>query len=139
VTLEVLRGDARSTKRVMVGERPSASEPREEREEQDGGGIDWLGLRYQELSPGLRSSHSVPDRVEGVWVRGVSPRSPLVDERVEPGDIITEVNGKPVRSVAEFETTVRGAASGSYLRFYVQRFDPRTGRAAQFFAFARVP
>jgi serine protease Do len=139
VTLEVLRGDARSTKRVLVGERPSASEPREEREEQEGGGIDWLGLRYQELSPRLRSSHSVPDRVQGVWVLGVSPRSPLVDERVEAGDIVTEVNGEPVRSVAEFESAVRGAAAGSYLRFYVQRFDPRTGRSAQFFAFARVP
>jgi len=34
---------------------------------------------------------------------------------------------------------VKAARPGSYLRFYVQRFDPRSGRSGQFFAFARVP
>jgi serine protease Do len=139
VTLEVLRGRQRSVRRVAVGERPSAEEPLEAREEPAGGGIDWLGLRYQDLSPGMRSSHSIAESVQGVWVRSVSPRSPLVDERIEPGDVITEVNGRPARSVAEFEAAVREARSGSYLRFYVQRFDPRSGRSAQFFAIARVP
>ena len=139
VTLEVLRGTERSTKRVLVGERPTPDETPEPAEERNDGGIDWLGLRYQELSPGLRSSHSIPERVQGVWVRNVAPRSPLVEEQIEPGDVITEVNGQPVRSVAEFEAVVKAARSGSYLRFYVQRFNPRNGTSSQLFAFARVP
>jgi serine protease Do len=139
VTLEVLRGTERSTKRVQVGERPSPEETPEPREERDDSGIDWLGLRYQELSPGLRSSHSIPERIQGVWIRSVAPRSPLIEEQLEPGDVITEVNGQPVRSVAEFEAAVKAARSGSYLRFYVQRFDPRNGTSSQLFAFARVP
>jgi len=77
--------------------------------------------------------------VQGVWVRAISPRSPLVDEGVEPGDVVTEIGGRPVRTVAELETVVKAARPGSYLRFYVQRFDPRSGRTGQFFAFARVP
>ena len=139
VALEVLRGGERRNLRVTVAERPGVPEEAEEPAEQNGRGIDWLGLRYQELSPGLRSSHGVPESVRGIWVRSVSPRSPLVEERVEPGDVITEINGRGVGTVAEFEEAVRGARPGSVLRFYVQRFDPRSGRSAQFFAFARVP
>jgi serine protease Do len=139
VALEVLRGKERQSLRVTVSERPVAQDAPEQPEEQSGSGIDWLGLRYQELSPGLRSSHGVPETVRGVWVRSVSPRSPLVEEGVEPGDVITEVNGQPVGSVEEFEQAVRGARTGGYVRFYVQRFDPRSGRSAQFFAFGRVP
>ena len=139
VTLEVLRGTERSTKRVMVRERPTNEAAAEPREEPGGGGIDWLGLRYQELSPGLRSAHSIPENVHGVWVRGVAPRSPLVEEGVEPGDLITEVNGQAIRSVAELESAVKSARSGSYLRLYVQRFDPRGGASSQLFAFVRVP
>ena len=123
----------------MVRERPTNEAAAEPREEPGGGGIDWLGLRYQELSPGLRSAHSIPENVHGVWVRGVAPRSPLVEEGVEPGDLITEVNGQAIRSVAELESAVKSARSGSYLRLYVQRFDPRGGASSQLFAFVRVP
>ena len=139
VRLELLREGTRLDRTVTLGERPNAEEAPEPHEERTQPGIDWLGLRYQDLTPGIRSSHAIPDEVQGVWVRGVSPRSPLVDENVEPGDVITEINGRKVRNVAEFEATVKGARAGSYLRFYVQRFDPRTGRSGQLFAFARVP
>jgi serine protease Do len=139
VNLLVLRGGDRRQMRVTVGERPGAVQQPEQAEEQEGGGIDWLGLRYQELSPGLRSSHGVPETVRGVWVRSISPRSPLVEERVEAGDVITEVDGKAIANVADFEAAVRAARPGGYVRFYVQRFDPRSGRSAQFFAFGRVP
>jgi serine protease Do len=139
VTLDVLRGGGRRSLRVTVAERPGGQEAVERPDERNGSGIDWLGLRYQELSPALRSSHGVPEAVRGIWVRSVAPRSPLVDERVEPGDVITEVNGRAVSSVTEFEEAVRLARPGGYVRLYVQRFDPRSSRSAQFFAFARVP
>ncbi len=138
VRLEVLREGQRIDRTVTLGERPNAEEAAERHEEQAQPGIEWLGLRYGDLSPGIRSSHGIPEDVEGVWVRGVSPRSPLVDENVEPGDVITEIDGRPVRNVAELEAAIKAAKSGSYLRFYVQRFD-RRGRSGLFFAFARVP
>jgi S1-C subfamily serine protease len=135
----IRREGQRLARTVTLGERPNAEETPERHEEPAKPGIDWLGLRYQDLTPGIRSSHGIPDGVEGPWIRAVSPRSPLVDENVEPGDVITEVNGGRVRNVAEFEAAVKAARSGSYLRLYVQRFDPRSGRSGQLFAFARVP
>ncbi|HXT19607.1 MAG TPA: trypsin-like peptidase domain-containing protein [Thermoanaerobaculia bacterium] len=139
VQLQVLREGKRVQRTVTLGERPSAEESPEPPEEHAPSNVEWLGLRYGDLSPGIRSSHGIPDDVNGVWVRAVSPRSPLVDENVEPGDVITEIDGKPVRNVAELEAVMKAAKSGAYLRFYVQRFDPRSGRSGQFFAFARVP
>jgi serine protease Do len=143
VQLDVLRNGQRAMRTVTLGERPMTAAEKSDAapDEPSTPGIDWLGLRYGELSPGIRAAHSIPDAVQGVWIRGISPHSPLVEQSidVEPGDVIVEVNGRQVRSVQDFESGVKAARSGSYLRFYVQRFDPRDGRAGQFFAFARVP
>ena len=140
VKLDVLRDGKRIQRTVTLGERPlTGEEAPEAPEEPAQPGVEWLGLRYGDLTPGIRSSHGIPDDLQGVWVRAVSPRSPLVDESVEPGDVITEVGGRPIRNAAELEAVVKAARPGSYLRFYVQRFDPRTDRSGQFFAFARVP
>ncbi|HXT52749.1 MAG TPA: trypsin-like peptidase domain-containing protein [Thermoanaerobaculia bacterium] len=138
VKLQVLRTGKRIERTVTLGERPTGQEAPEPPEDHAQPGVEWLGLRYGDLTPAIRSSHDIPEELQGVWVRAISPRSPLVDENVEPGDVITEIDGRPVRTVAELEAVVKAARSGSYLRFYIQRFDPRNG-SAQFFAFARVP
>jgi serine protease Do len=143
VQLDVLHEGKRAMRTVTIGERPGTDEEKVETPsgEPASPGMDWLGLRYGDLSPAIRSSHGIPDAVQGVWVRGISPHSPLVEQSVdvEPGDVIVEINGRQVKGVADFESVIKAARSGAYLRFYVQRFDPRSGRSGQFFAFARVP
>jgi serine protease Do len=141
VILEVLRNSRTSDRTVTLGERPEQGEPPAPREEirEQGGGMDWLGLRFQELTPALRSSHGIPAGAHGVWVREVSPRSPLVDDRVQAGDVVSEVNSQPVGSVRELEAAIAEVPAGGYLRLYVQRFNPREERPLQFFAFLRVP
>ena len=70
----------------------------------------------------------------------VAPSSPLYAEGVVTGDLIVEINGRPVGSSDELETQVGAAAAGSYLRFYVKRFNPqRGGDGVSFFAVVRVP
>ena len=101
------------------------------------GQLEWLGLEYQTLTPGLKQAHEIPTEVRGVWVRDIAARSPLVDERLAPGDIITEVGGEAVTDRDSFEAMVGAAESGSFLRFYVRRFSERGDNG--FFAFVRVP
>lgn len=141
VVLHVLRGGTIHRRPVRLGERPEQGEALEPRPEEPAAvGADWLGARFQELTASLRSAHGIPEGMHGVWVRDVAPRSPLVDERVQTGDLITEVNGEKVESVRELEKAVAATPSGNYLRLYIQRFDPAGGgRPAQFFAFVRVP
>jgi len=141
VEVEILRDGKRLKKSVDLVERPSASGTDSEPEESEESGIDWLGLRYQNITPGLRQTHGLPEDAEGVWVTDISPRSPLYDEGVRAGEIInliTEVNGRDVGSVEEFEDSVRLAESGSRLRIYIRRF-ARGQEVQPLFVFPAVP
>ena len=125
VELEVLRRGDRQRMQVKLAERPvDGEEPASEDSDTDPG-IDWLGIRYQDLTPGLRSMHGLPEDLEGVWITELSPRSPLYDEGLRAGqviNVITEVNGEPVDGVDTFEQIAAAAPSDARLRIYVRRF-----------------
>ena len=141
VELEILRDGEVVIKTVTLEERDGEGEEEESESSSESSGIEWLGMRYQDLTPGLRSMHDLPDDLEGVWVNSVSPRSPLYDEGVRARNVInviTEVNGRTVEDVAEFERIVGEANSGSRLRIYFRRFV--NGQEVQpLFAFPEVP
>ena len=138
VTLDVWRDGKTIKKDVKLSERPGDEEVAETRPAEDESGIDWLGLQYQGLTSNLRSVHGVPDEIDGVLITSVAPASPLYEQAVRPGSIITEVNGREVTSVQEFEEAVKSAKSKSYVRLYVQNIG-RGGQTQPFFAVVQVP
>jgi serine protease Do len=141
VRMEVLRDGKRVTKKVELTERPSEGGATDEDEGEEESGIEWLGLRYQDLTPGLKSMHGLPEDLQGVWISDISPRSPLYDEGVRSGEIInviTEVNGTEVADAEEFETIVRGMDSGSRMRLYIRRF-ARGQEIQPLFVFPAIP
>jgi len=141
VELEILRDGETIEKSVTLDERESAGDEAEAEDDSERPGIEWLGMRYQNLTPGLRTMHSLPDDLNGVWVTSVSPRSPLYDEGVRAQNVInviTEVNGRGVEDVDAFEQMVQDSRSGSRLRIYFRRFV--NGQEVQpLFAFPEVP
>jgi serine protease Do len=139
VTLEVWRDGKIVQKEVKLSERPEDNQVAEARPDDGDSGIDWLGLQYQSLSPSLRSLHGVPDNVEGVLISNVTPTSPLYEQAVRPGSIITEVNGREIKSVEEFEEIVKAAKPKSYLRFYAMNISQRGENVQPFFAVVQVP
>ncbi|HTQ80727.1 MAG TPA: Do family serine endopeptidase [Thermoanaerobaculia bacterium] len=141
VTLGILRNGQHMDRTVKLAERPGTSAQAEEVRPDRAGGIDWLGLQYEDISSDLRSGHGIPAGTHGIVVTNVAPTSPLYDARLRPGDIITEVNGKSVASVDAFESTVKAAKSGSFLRIYVERFAQQPGapKPQPFFAIVKVP
>ncbi|HEX4966293.1 MAG TPA: Do family serine endopeptidase [Thermoanaerobaculia bacterium] len=138
VSLEIFRDGKTVTKSVKLRERPGQNEQAQEKKPEGRPGIDWLGIQYQDLSGSLRQGHNIPDDVQGVIVTNVAPTSPLYDQFVRPGSIISEVNGHPVKGVDDFEKTVKSAKKGSYLRFYTLQFDQR-GNRQPFFAVVQAP
>ncbi|HEY9421257.1 MAG TPA: Do family serine endopeptidase [Thermoanaerobaculia bacterium] len=139
VTLDVWRDGKTVQRQVRLRERPDQDEQEAAvRRPDTGRGIDWLGIQYQDVSGSLRSAHGIPEDVDGVIVTSVSPTSPLYEQFVRPGAIITEVNGQKVKSVDEFESAIKGAKSKSYVRLYALLFDQRGGRQP-FFAVVQVP
>lgn len=139
VTLELWRDGKTLERQVRLGERPGQEQQASNQEPEEEGGIDWLGIQYQDLTSNLRQVHGIPGSIDGVLVTNVAPTSPLYDQFVRRGHILSEVNGQKVGSVSEFERVVKGAKPGSYVRLYVQQFG-RGGEPGQpFFAVVQVP
>ncbi|MDY7095894.1 MAG: trypsin-like peptidase domain-containing protein [Acidobacteriota bacterium] len=139
VQLEVLRGGETVTKTVELAERPGAEVADLEDDGEDSGSIDWLGIQYQDLTPGIRDAHGIPEDMDGVWITAVEPSSPLYEENVRRGQVVTEVNGTAITGSSSFEEAVGSITSGGYLRLYVVTVSPRLDRPVGRFAFVRVP
>ncbi len=60
-----------------------------------------------------------------VVVDVVGADSPVRDQGVSPGDVITEVNGAAVKTPDEFEGALGKLKKGGYVRLYVRRFQPQ--------------
>jgi serine protease Do len=138
VRLRIWRDGKTFDKEVRLSERPGVDVADAEEPEDGDSGIEWMGLQYQDLSGGLRSQQNVPENVNGILVTNVAPTSPLYEQALRPGSIITEVNGQEIESVEQFEELVRAAKSRSYLRFYVVNV-ARGGATQPFFAVVQVP
>ncbi|MEO8217099.1 MAG: Do family serine endopeptidase [Acidobacteriota bacterium] len=97
-----------------------------------------IGISVDQMSPRYAQSYGIPDNQTGVVVTFVKEVSPAGDANLQEGDVITQVNGKPVNNVTELKRIIEATQSGEYLRFYVTRYG-RGGRSQSFFALVQVP
>jgi serine protease Do len=79
------------------------------------------GLSVQGLSGDLRGQLQVPESVQGVVITDIDPESPAGGSGLQQGDIITQVNRKPVTNVSEYNAAVRAGASRESTLFLVRR------------------
>ncbi len=64
------------------------------------------GLYLEELSPVLRRQLQVDPALKGVLVHGIAPASLAAEAGIQPGDVITEINRKPVSTLAQAEAAL---------------------------------
>ena len=81
-----------------------------------------LGLAVQPLTPALAQQLGVR-ATQGLVVQNVMEGSPAAEAGFERGDVIVEVNKKPVKSVSELRESVAKNGKGSPMLFRVQRQD----------------
>jgi serine protease Do len=81
-----------------------------------------LGLAVQPLTPALAQQLGVK-ATQGLVVQNVQDGSPAADAGFERGDVIVEVNKKPVKSVAELRESVDKHGKGKPMLFRIQRQD----------------
>ncbi|MEA2832024.1 MAG: serine protease Do [Methylobacteriaceae bacterium] len=61
-----------------------------------------LGLEFSGLNDELRKKYSIRESVKsGVVVTGVDPRSSAAEKRIQPGEVIVEINQEPVAQPAD--------------------------------------
>lgn len=96
VEVDVVRQGTRSSMPVQLGELNGG-------ERAASGAVDALpGLQLGQLDAEVRQRLRVPPRVGGVLVVDVEPRSQAAAMGFRPGDVVLEVNRRPVRTPEEF-------------------------------------
>jgi serine protease DegQ len=89
----------------------------------------WIGVEPQDLSPEVAETFGIkPEALGagGVIITGVLQNGPAAQAGIVPGDVITEVGGKPVRTVAELLSAVAALKPGVAAPMSVLRKDKKT-------------
>jgi serine protease Do len=78
-----------------------------------------LGLAVADLDKDSREQLNIPSQVKGVAIQSVRPASPAEDAGLAAGDVILEVNRKPVSSAENFVSDVHANPAGKDLLLLV--------------------
>jgi Do/DeqQ family serine protease len=106
-TLTILRDGRQETVHALLAELPNRKVASNERD--DAGGQGRFGLAVEPITPEIAQQLGLK-RAEGLVVSGVAPGSPASDAGVRPGDVIEQVNRKPVKSVSELQDALEATA-----------------------------
>jgi serine protease Do len=134
VTLTFIRDGKEKTAVATLGTRTEDGEKPDPEEDSKAGKQKTLGLTLEDLTPAMRRTYGIErETAKGVVVTHVKPVSPAADANLQEGDVILDVNGVEVGSVDDLQAQVKKLPKGKYIRFYVQRPNPR-GPAQRFIA-----
>ena len=90
--------------------------------------IEQLGLTLQKPTDQLREKYGLSDQLKGVVVTKVAPNSPAAEKQLQPGDVILEVDQKPVatpQEVTDIVAKLQQQKKKSVLLFVERQGDPR--------------
>jgi serine protease Do len=73
------------------------------------------GVTVGDLSQALRSELKIPNTVQGAVIEEVDPSSPSYEAGVREGDVITEINHRPIKSAQEAVDATSGKPNGATL------------------------
>ncbi len=92
-----------------------------------GASIELLGATVQQVTPALAAQFGAPRTLRGVLITEIRPGSPAYDARLATpsqgvADVITSVEGKPVRTEADLRAALKAAGSGTIVTLDISRF-----------------
>ncbi len=110
IQLDVLRNGHPEKVDLTVGEYHKDQEVAANTKDESGHAR--LGIAIADLTPDVRQQLNLPSDVKGVAVAQVQPGSPAEDAGLTGGDVILEINRKPVTSAEQFRSDVNQAPAG---------------------------
>jgi serine protease Do len=119
VSVKVRRGDETEAFTVTVGELDEG----EHGESGGGASSEQLGLGVQTLTPEIAENLGLDRGLRGVVVTEVDPDGPAAEAGLRRGDVIAEVNRRPVHNAAQYEKAVKASGKGKSVLFLVRRGD----------------
>jgi len=99
VPVKIIRDGHEKTLTVVLKELPGSEEVADNGSLKANGENDTLnGVTVGDLDPGVKKQLEIPSKVKGAVVTDVSQDSPAFEAGLRPGDVIEEINHKPVAS-----------------------------------------
>ena len=111
--LKILRNGKELTLSLMVGE----LKEREVVAEAESGDF---GLAVQPVTASMAAELGL-ERAEGLVITAVKPGSPADEAGLQRGDVITEINRRPVRNLSDYNRAVEKTEKGKTVLFLVRR------------------
>src|SRR5262252_5612845 len=117
--VKVWRDQGEKTLEVKVGQAP---DERQAQQPRPGGGRarSMLGLEVRPVTPEIARQLNLRT-TEGVIVVRVEDGTPAAEAGVQRGDVVKQVNGQSVRTMADFERLTRDMKEGDPLTVLLQR------------------
>lgn len=110
VKVGILRDKKEKTVEVLIGARPenaveSETEPSEQPEVEQ---KSWRGISVEEITPEMAKRHDLEES-QGVVITEVEPGSVAEEAGLEAGDIISSINKKPIKNIADYRAAIKAA------------------------------
>ena len=80
-----------------------------------------LGLKVQNLTPELARQFGLDEKETGVLIVTVQPGSAADEAQIRPGDILSELNRREIRTVADYRQALESARQDRMLLALVKR------------------
>ena len=123
VKMDILRNGQKQQITATLGEVPEKAQTAENKEE--GQAQEMEGVQVENLTPEVAQQLNLPAGTRGVVITNVDPNSTAAESGLTRGDIIQEVNRKPVNNVEQFRDAVRGAGNEPLLLLVNQQGSTR--------------
>lgn len=117
VVVKVIRGASEKTFSIKIAER---TEDREAVAIKGSPEQTALGMTVSSITPEMARQYGLSES-EGVVVVAVDEESPAAEAEVEEGDLILEIDHKPVKTLDEYEQLVNEVKTGQTVSLLVKR------------------
>ncbi len=120
--LQVVRDGRNQDISVKLGELPESSEPVQGKQGKAG---PLAGVQVEALTPDTAQQLNLPADTKGIVIDAVDPDSAAAAAGQQHGDVIEQVNRKPVATVSEYDQAIKQAGKQSIV-LLVNRGGTRT-------------
>jgi S1-C subfamily serine protease len=86
----------------------------------------YLGIIGATLTPAIRLLNGIDDEINGYLVSGVAAGSPAESREIQPSDIVTSVDGIPVKSAEDFTSIMESKSIGDSVKLGIKRGELNT-------------
>jgi len=81
----------------------------------------WIGVEPREISPEIIEAFKLPKNSNGVLISGILKGGPAEKAGIKAGDVLKEINNKPIRSVRELLNQVATLTPGTEAKALISR------------------